>query len=68
VVDDAELVPVRVAQYDEVGVVGIWPIVHSRRAQAEEAVDVPALLVGIEIQVQPNRLSWQLLRELQGHR
>ena len=65
-VDDAELVAVGIPQDDEVGVSWIGPVHDLRRAELNEAGNVASLVVGVQVEMQPYRLAWWLVRS-PGH-
>lgn len=50
-VDDAELVTVRIPENDEVRVLGIGPVLDGVRAQLDETLDVACLLAGVQVHV-----------------
>ena len=68
VVDDAELVAVRVAEHDEVGVGWVRPVLDPGGAQLDQPLDVARLLGRVEVHVDGCRRRGRGLGELQRER
>jgi hypothetical protein len=66
--NDAELVPVGIPKDDEVGVIGVGPVVHARSAEGDETLDVVLLVIGVEVEMEAHRLLRWVMSQLQRDR